>query len=82
MASFEIFKKLLLFNLELHNKINQIESYLNVLTTQIEHREKYLDFAKHNEQYKQYILQEKLLYLEQLHKYKELYINANNTRYI
>ena len=36
-----------------------------------------------NEQYKNYLLQEKIFYVEKLNQYKELYVNVNNsTRYI
>ena len=36
-----------------------------------------------NEQYENYLLQEKLFNLEKLNQYKELYVNANNsTKYI
>ena len=78
----EMFLKLSSFNLELHNKINQIESYLNNLSCQIEIRETYFEFPKHNEAYKIFLLKEKVFYLEQLNKYKKLYVNANNSRYI
>ena len=77
-----MFSKLSHFNLQLHNKINEIECYLKILSDQIEYRDQYKDFTRHNELYKNYVLKEKLFYLEQLNKYKELYINANNTRYI
>ena len=82
MSSFEIYKNLSQFNSELQNKINQIECLINCLTHQIEYREKCKDFLEHNEQYLNYLLQEKLFYLEKLDEYKKLYVNANNTRYI
>jgi hypothetical protein len=78
----EMFLKLSSFNLELHNKINEIESYLFNLSCQIEIRESCFEFPKDNEAYKNYLLKEKLFYLEQLNKYKKLYVNANNSRYI
>lgn len=82
MSSYEMFSNLSKFNSEIQNKINQIECLINCLTHQIEYREKYNNFSEMNEQYKNYLLQEKLFYLEKLNQYKELYVNANNTRYI
>ena len=82
MSSFEIYKNLSQFNSELQNKINQIECLINCLTHQIEYREKSNNFKEMNEQYLNYLLQEKLFYLEKLDEYKKLYVNANNTRYI
>ena len=71
-----------IFNSELQNKINQSECLINCLTHQIEYREKSNNFKEMNEQYLNYLLQEKLFYLEKLDEYKKLYVNANNTRYI
>jgi hypothetical protein len=82
MSSFEMYKNLSEFNSQIINKINQIECLINCLTHQIEHREKYNNFLEKNEQYKKYVLEEKLFYLEKLDEYKKLYVNANNTRYI
>jgi len=82
MSSYEMFSNLSKFNSEMQNKINQIECLLNCLTHQIEYREKYINFPMHNEKYKQLLLQEKLFYLEKINEYKELYVNANNIRYI
>ena len=82
MSSFEMYKNLSEFNSQIDNKINQIECLINCFTHQIEYREKYMHFLEMNEQYKNYLLQEKLFYLEKLNQYKELYVNANITRYI
>ena len=82
MSSYEMFSNLSKFNSELQNKINQIECLINCLNHQIEHREKYNNFKEMNEQYLNYLLLEKYFYLEKLNQYKELYVNANNTRYI
>ena len=83
MSSYEMFSNLSKFNSELQNKINQIECLINCLNHQIEHREKYNGNLKEmNEQYLNYLLLEKYFYLEKLNQYKELYVNANNTRYI
>ena len=82
MSSYEMFSNLSKFNSELQNKINQIECLNNCLSHQIEYREKSNNFKEMNEQYLNYLLQEKLFYLDKLNQYKELYVNANNTRYI
>ena len=82
MSSYEMFSNLSKFNCELQNKINQIECLINCLTHQIEYREKSNNFKEMNEQYLNYLLQEKIFYLEKLDEYKKLYVNANNTRYI
>ncbi len=83
MSSFEMYKNLSELNSQLNNKINQIECLINCLSHQIEYREKYIHFPEMNEQYKNYLLQEKLFYLEKLNQYKQLYVNANNsTKYI
>ena len=82
MSSYEMFSNLSKFNSELQNKINQIECLINCLNHQIEHREKYNNFKEMNEQYLNYLLLEKLFYLEKIDEYKKLYVNANNTRYI
>ena len=83
MSSFEMYKNLSEFNTQINIKINQIECLINCLTHQIEYREKYSNFPEINEQYKNYLLQEKIFNLEKLNQYKELYVNANNsTRYI
>ena len=83
MSSFEMYKNLSEFNSQIINKINQIECCLiNCLTHQIEYREKYIHFPEMNEQYKNYLLQEKIFNLEKLNEYKELYVHANSTKYI
>ena len=83
MSSFEMYKNLSEFNTQINIKINQIECLINCLSHQIEYREKYSNFPELNEQYKQYLLQEKLFNLEKLNEYKQLYVNTNNsTRYI
>ena len=83
MSSFEMYKTLSEFNTQINIKINQIECLINCLSHQIEYREKYSNFPEMNEQYKNYLLQEKLFYLEKLNQYKEIYVNTNNsTKYI
>jgi hypothetical protein len=82
MSIYEMFTKLSSFNFEIHNKINQIERYIENLNYQISVRDNYTDFPVHNEKFKQIILQEKLFYLNQMVQYKELYVNINSSRNI
>ena len=77
-----MYKNLSEFNCQISNEINQNKCLINCLTHKIEYREKYMHFLEMNEQNKKYLLQEKIFYLEKLNQYKELYVNANNIRYI
>ena len=80
--SFELYKKLSNFNLEIDNKISRIRLYLIDLNKQIELRESQNDFLSHNQKFKQFILDEKVFYENKLNQLIEIYMNLNNTRYI
>ena len=80
--SFELYKKLSNFNLEIDNKISRIRLYLIDLNKQLELRETQNDFLSQNQKFKQFILDEKVFYENKLNQLIEIYMNLNNTRYI
>ena len=79
--SLELFEKISRFNLEMHNKINQVRLYLNNLNSQLELRDTEA-FPKHNEIFKKYIQEEITFYEKKLNQLCDLYINLNYSRYI